>query len=45
MELGALYPQDASLSVDVFHTQSSQLASTKTRRVHQHDSDTVDGVW
>jgi uncharacterized cupin superfamily protein len=45
MELGALDPQDARLSVDFFHTQSSQLAATKTRCVHQHDGDTVDGIW
>jgi hypothetical protein len=45
VELGALYPQDASLSVDVFHTQSGNLAATKTRCVHQNNGDTVDGVW
>ena len=45
VELGALYPQDARLSVDVLHTQSGQLAATKARCVHQHDDDTVDGVW
>jgi hypothetical protein len=45
MELGALYPQDARLSVDVLHTQSGQLAATKACCIHQHDGNTVDGVW